>query len=202
MVATILLAHAALIVLLLRAVPHRDPVLESVMTLVAIPATAARRALPPPPPPPDPVRVESAAPQLASAASAAEPTTAIDAGLSIGGCPMEALIAAALMTDPASAADVAALSPATRAATGAAMLWNGDWSRADDPADAARLARLRGIVLAVLARAQASCLSVPIAGPRLIAVRSGETITLLAVGSGRWRWNDLARKPQSANGSH
>jgi len=198
LLATILLAHAALLALLLHPVPHRDPVLERVMTLVAMSAPVARPALPPPPSPPDPVRVEALAPEIASPASEAASATAIAAGLLSQGCSVETLVADALAADPAATIDAAALGPSTRAATGAVMLWNGAWARTDDPDDEARLARLRPIVAAAVARAPASCRAAAVAGPRLIPVHGDGAITLLAIGSGRWRWDDLAGRTQLA----
>lgn len=87
-----------------------------------------------------------------------------------------------LAADPAT---VAALTPLATQAAPAIMAWNGDWS--PDPA----VLPIRRVVTAVVAAAPVSCRNDIKIGPRLFFVSVTVTKVAIAIGSGRWAWNDL-----------
>ena len=190
----IALLHATGLSLLFRSPPPRDPVLDEVLTLVAVPAAAARQEpLPPPPLPPDPVVVEVRMPSVLVAATSADAIAASPSPSPGPGsdCAIDRVVTDALAHDPAALAILATLGPDTRAVTGAVMLWNGAWTVATNPADARALAGLRPRVAEAIMRARAACRSADVTGPRLIAVPAPDRTTMLAIGSGVWRWEQL-----------
>ena len=191
----IALLHAAGLSLLFRSPPPRDPVLDEVLTLVAMPAASTRQEpLPPPPLPPDPVVVEVEMPIVLVASP---PVALIASPVSGPGpdpgrdCAIDRVVTEALAHDPAALAILATLGPDTRAVTGAVMLWNGAWTVATNPADARALAGLRPRVAAAIMRARAACRNADVTGPRLIVVPAPDRTTMLAIGSGVWRWEQL-----------
>lgn len=190
----IALLHALALGLLLRQAPRHDRVLERVLIMVAVPAQPRTAPTPrPPPAPPDPV-VASIAPPLITIAKEdrrEQASTAPSAAPPGNHCALEPTVAQALAQDPVASSAIAALSQRTRAATGAAMLWNGTWAVAPDPEDTARLARLRPVIAAVIGRTSPDCLAAELVGPRLIMIPAQAGTTMLVVGSGRWRWGDL-----------
>ena len=82
------------------------------------------------------------------------------------------------------------------------MLWDGRWIAAGSPATRAALASIRQVLASAVRAAPAACRAAVQAGPRLFAV-SGPPDSVLALGSGRWRWDDLlaADNPQSGSKS-
>ena len=189
----IALLHAAGLALLFRSPPPRDPVLDEVLTLVAVPAASARQEpLPPPPLPPDPVVVEVQMPIVLVAAPPADAIASPSPSPGSGpDCAIDRVVTDALSHDPAALAILATLGPDTRAVTGAVMLWNGAWTVATNPADARALAGLRPRVAEAIMRARAACRSADVTGPRLIVVPAPNRTTMLAIGSGVWRWEQL-----------
>ncbi len=189
----IALLHGLAVALLLLSMPpqRHDVVLERVLTLVSRPASPVPVFQPPAPPPTrDLVILNNAPPEIAIAQTVSS-TSAFDVQ-SGGDCAIERSVAEALARDPAAVAALAMLGP-VRADTGVVMLWNGEWAVPADPADAARLAVLRPIMDEAIARCPVYCREAELVGPRLIAVSGQSRATLLAVGSGRWRWDAIAR---------
>ena len=78
-----------------------------------------------------------------------------------------------------------------RSVANAVMLWDGQWIDGASPGARAALGKIRAVVTAAVAAASAPCRAATQSGPRLISV-AGAPDTVLALGSGRWRWDDLA----------
>lgn len=111
-------------------------------------------------------------------------------------CALGAWLQAALQDDPAALSALASVPRSARSVANALMLWNGTWP--PPPANAGPgLAQLRAVIVAGISAAPASCQNEPINGPILISVGEQADGTVLAVGSGQWRWRDLL--PQSQN---
>lgn len=127
-----------------------------------------------------PVGVEVAASVAAAAASASQGDP----------CALGEWLQNALQTDPAVQAALADVPRSARSVANAVMLWNGSWPQPSAEA-AAGMTSIRAIVMAGVASAPVNCQVQPIIGPVLITVGDDANATILAVGSGNWRWQDL-----------
>jgi hypothetical protein len=103
-------------------------------------------------------------------------------------------VQAALAEGPARAA-LARIPRPQRSMANAVMLWDGAWVRSGVLADE-RVARpIRDAVDAAVRSAAPACAEAPVTGPVLLLLPdAGETLVLV-VGSGAWRWRDLAMAP-------
>lgn len=130
----------------------------------------------------DAVSTQVAAAARAAAASDGEP------------CLVGAWLQSALQNEPLVQEALTAIPSSARSVANAVMLWNGRWSPA--PNAALGMARIRALVVAGVASAPESCQLAPINGPVLITVGDPANSTVLAVGSGQWRWRDLLAESQ------
>lgn len=158
-----------------------------------------------PPRPPPPMEVEPIYADVETAAQTAETTPeelAADAALaqavaaaageaSGSACNLADWLQTALRDDARVQTALAALPVNTRSVAGAIMLWDGDWTPAPQGGQVG-IAVLRSAVLAGLAAAPPACLAETMRGPALLAIPEPRGATVLAVGSGEWRWQDLA----------
>lgn len=99
----------------------------------------------------------------------------------------------ALRNDPALREALARIPRQDRSVANAVSLWNGRWSEASELGGEALLARIRELFTGHLVGLAPACLSLTLAGPRLLLVPDGRGPTVIAVGSGLWRWSDLSR---------
>lgn len=221
MVAVSLLLHLAILLLFLREAPSnppgrfdqtgvsvamfdgRDrgstapPVLTSVVKTRARPTPPQVEAKPPPQmsdiepiyedslPPVDPTAEPfsldgEVALSVAAAASAASGQA----------CDLTQWLQTALQNNPQSQVALAQIPRPARSVANALMLWNGRW--VDMPVAAGGLQTLRAAVLAGVASAPAACRSEVIRGPVLLTLADPAGSTILAIGSGEWRWDDLS----------
>jgi hypothetical protein len=126
---------------------------------------------------------EAVSAKVAAAASAAS-------GSSGDPCALGEWLQAALKDDPAVQAALSNVPASARSVANAVMLWNGQWF-SPPPSAAQGLASIRALVVAGIASAPEGCRSQAITGPILITVGEAMAPTVLAVGSGEWRWQDL-----------
>lgn len=110
-------------------------------------------------------------------------------------CAIGEWLSAALQNDANVELALNAVPVSARSVANAVMLWNGDW--APSPPNAAQgMASLKALVMAGVAAAPESCQTQLINGPVLITVGNQTNPTVLAFGSGQWRWQDLLRSTQ------
>lgn len=150
-----------------------------VQTPVPVPAAAA--AMPPAPLPAAVVE----APAIPDA-----PVSAL-AVAATGRCaPLDA-VQAALAAEPQVQSAIATVPADARSVAQAIVVWNAGWAAIAATADAP-LAPVRDVVARTLAVIPAQCLAEDVVGPRLILIDTGGGTSVLAFGSGTWRWSDLA----------
>lgn len=206
------IAHALVFLIFLdRNVPVRPEASSVVMVSLApgfapvsspqVTASSARTVAgpvqPPPPPTPDIAprfipqestdtidpHAEAVALAVASAASAAPGQT----------CAMTAWLQGALQENPSIQNVLPMIPRPARSVANAMMLWNAGWV---DPDVRAQLGvdALREALTAGIEAAPEACRMQVIRGPELITLVVGDDATVLAIGSGEWRWQDLLTK--------
>jgi nucleotide-binding universal stress UspA family protein len=216
------LAHASLLVLLLRT-PVTSPAGTGrgamSVSLYDGKALMARAAPPSPPRPqatppasttreqrPKPVLPPDVAPQYVNveppadevrlnADPAQDPVAvavAVAAASSAPGhaCRMGAWLQAALQADPAVGQALAAIPRANRSVANAIMLWDVRWVSQPAPA-VAGVSAIRSALMVGVRAAPAECQAQLVRGPELITLADASGATVIAVGSGEWRWGDL-----------
>ena len=156
------------------------------------------------PPLPD-LTAEAAEPQaeaLAAALASAEAAAAAEYGsgaladlgaLSGGGdrCGLGEWLQATLQNDPDVRVALSQVPRGARSVANAVMLWNGAWVEARGYDGRDTLAPIRRMIADGLRTAPSQCRDEVMTGPRFIAVGDSAQTTVLAVGSGLWRWSDL-----------
>jgi hypothetical protein len=155
------------------------------------PRVAVRKPVPPP---------LIAMPSISAAA--ADPSAADDAGVVGGGrtCQLSTDAAVAIQQDPMAMAELAGLPPGVRSDADAVMLWNGKWYDQDIPVPEPTGAvptngSLRLAIEKMVGAAPAACRDEAMVGPAFVPSPEGDRTTLLAIGSGAWRWSDLLPLP-------
>ncbi|WCT74451.1 hypothetical protein PQ455_04255 [Sphingomonas naphthae] len=124
--------------------------------------------------------------------SIAPPVMAItDTSTGIGEpCDLAARVRDALRGDAAVQASLGRLPHDARSVANAVMLWDGRWIDGADRASHRALDTVRQAVLATVAQAPGICRTETQTGPSLLTL-AGPPDTVLALGSGQWRWDDL-----------
>ena len=105
-------------------------------------------------------------------------------------CQLTVWLQQALQADPQVQAALLKIPRPARSVSNALMLWDGDWTDAS-PNAAAGIAAIRAAVLAGLSSAPESCRAQLVRGPELMTLTTGAETTVIALGSGEWRWGDL-----------
>lgn len=104
-----------------------------------------------------------------------------------GSCDMVARLEAALRDDAEIGAAVAAV---PNAASGAVLVWDGDWIQS--PGQAGKgLATVRQAIAIEVAFAPPVCRTMAVRGLALIRLAGGPGAPKLVLGKGAWRWSDL-----------
>ncbi len=174
----------------LREAPPAERLLEEREILPDIEPLPTTERLPPVDVTAEPLEIgEAVSTQVASAAAIAG--TASDGDP----CLVGAWLQSALQNEPSVQEALTAIPSSARSVANAVMLWNGRWS-SPAPNAALGMARIRALVVAGVASAPESCQLEPISGPVLITVGDPANSTVLAVGSGQWRWRDLLAETQ------
>lgn len=108
-----------------------------------------------------------------------------------GACDLTGPVQAALQSSDAVWTSLPRIARRERSVANAIMVWNVDWSVADAKLDATAMAAIRDVVAGTIAAASPACRLQPQGGPRLIVLAGARENTVLAMGSGMWRWQDL-----------
>lgn len=122
------------------------------------------------------------------------PGAAEDSGTA-GGCGLTNQLQTAILQDPASLTELAALPAGTRTEADAVMLWNGQWLDPGPHRSGLIGNPLRDLVERLVSAAPEQCRLAAWTGPQFIAIAQGQRTTMLVVGSGLWRWQDLLTPP-------
>jgi len=194
-------AHLALtLALLLRPQPAAlaaGPADIITVSLVdAPPAPEPAESIPPPSlePQADLAAAEAPAPPEAEAAAPAEPQAG--GAETAGSCAVSDAVLAALQTE-ASRRALQRIPRPRRSAANALMLWDGGWIRTGALADASVARPIRSAIVEAVRTAGRSCADAPVTGPVLLIVPEEAGAVVLVVGSGTWRWSDIAKSQMS-----
>ncbi len=117
-----------------------------------------------------------------------EQTASVSAG---GACDLTEPVQAALRDSEAVAASLPQIPQTRRSVANAIMIWNAQWVALHETLDPAAMAAIRDTVAGTIAAASPECRLQPQRGPRLILLPGLNETTVLALGSGVWRWQDL-----------
>ena len=219
-VALSLLVHLAVLLLLLRVAPSdpprafdqagvdvslfdgRDKISAFAPALASMVQAQAKRLVPqaeakPPPQPSDiaPIYEDSLPPVDPTAepfnldGDIANAVVTAASAASGQACDLTQWLQGALQANPQTQTALAQIPRPARSVANAMMLWNGRWVAT--PAAATGLQTLRSAVLSGVASAPEACRAELIRGPVLLTLVDPTGSTVLAVGSGEWRWNDL-----------
>lgn len=109
-----------------------------------------------------------------------------------GGCDLTAPVQAALRADPLITELMPTIDRDRRSVANALAIWNEEWVAADARFPPETLAAIRDVVRRTVDGASPACRMQELGGPRLLYVPIENTTTVLAVGSGRWTWGDVA----------
>ena len=120
----------------------------------------------------------------------AHSVSAASSGASGQTCQLTAWLQQALQADPRVHAALAGIPKPARSVANAIMLWDGGWVGPRLSASAGVTA-IRMAVIAGVRSAPAACQSQVVRGPEQIMLTEGAESTILAIGSGEWRWGDL-----------
>lgn len=215
------LMHVAALALLLtggqmdRAVPQKGlslfdlPLAPSAMS-AATPAPA-KQALEQPVsepakadvPDPTPVAIMSLPSILASPAQPSAPVlhlplpvvtamlAAADGTAAGGSCDLTEPVQAALRTSSDVQTAVPKIPRSERSVANAIMVWNNHWIGQDQHMPPLATIAVRDVIAATIAAATPACRLQIQAGPRLLTLPGTPQTTVLALGSGHWRWQDL-----------
>jgi hypothetical protein len=113
-------------------------------------------------------------------------------------CQLGGWLQAALRADPTVQSALAAIPRADRSVANAIMLWNLRWVR-QPPSALAGASVLRSALMVGVRAAPPECQTQLVRGPELLVMTDASGTTLIAIGSGEWRWADLlAQDPEEA----
>lgn len=152
---------------------------------------------PQPPVDPEPLTPQfDAEPDPATTGDAAGVVSAVGAAGGAGAaCPVVASLQAALEGDARASSALASIPRTSRSVANAVMLWDGGWIAPQRAGGAAAVDAIRNAVASMLAQTTDDCRTRTNLGPVFVPVRSEAGTTILAIGSGAWRWVDLLRDP-------
>jgi hypothetical protein len=147
-------------------------------------------------------------PALNAAPSAPGSSASEGSGATVaGGCRLAEAVGAAILNDVAAMAELEALPAQARTQADAVMLWDGRWQHlaigvppaSASPSNVSNLAssRLRYVVEQELRKAQTECRNAIVNGPQFIALPGVVRTTIIVIGSGQWRWEDLLRADEA-----
>lgn len=195
-------AHAALLAsFALR--PEPAPMATGAGTVISV-ALVSSPPAEPAPPAAEAEAVEAAAEASVAAAAIAQPAPAeataapAGGGSDLVGCALTDAVRAALQAEAPRAA-LARIPGRRRSVAGAVMLWDGGWIRSGALADA-RVARpIRTAIGDAVRAAEPACAAAPVSGPVLLIVPDAGGAMVLVLGSGAWRWADLAADREASH---
>jgi hypothetical protein len=112
-------------------------------------------------------------------------------------CQLAEWLQSALRAEPAVLNALESIPQDARSVAGAIMLWDGRWVRLKGAGEPG-LAVVRTAVAEGVRVAPEDCRGESMRGPTLLTIPLSGGVTLLAIGSGEWRWNDLLEEPPAA----
>ena len=116
------------------------------------------------------------------------------AATSLGGgepCEILASLQQVLQLDPGVRRALLRIPIANRSVANAVMLWDRGWVTGALIGGDDALEPIRTAIRKAVETAAPNCRSETVVGPRLLSVQGPDGTTVLAVGSGQWRWADL-----------
>ncbi len=169
--------------------PETAPPLQPPSPTPAAPAPPGR--LPPvAPPPPGPPPVDpTAEPQSLHPTAAVAATSAQAAARD---CGFGRTLQQALQADPAVLAAASALPPQALTPSRAVLLWDAGWKPVQDGRGGAGIAPIRRAIVGLAGAASAECRAEEVRGPRFLYLPAAAGTVVIVLGSGVWRWSDLA----------
>jgi hypothetical protein len=141
----------------------------------------------------EPTPLFSAAAPLQTTAAA--PTSAADA--SGATCDLTAALQTALQSSPQVLAQLARMPRQIRSVANAIMVWDGHWSTIANTGSPPMADPLHQTIIGLVRSMSPACKAQPVVGPRLLYVTDPQGATIVAVGSGTWRWADLLEVSQA-----
>ena len=139
-----------------------------------------------------PISLPSASTIAAAAAKSAKGAVAGS------GCSIAGKVGDAITHNPAALEQLAALPPEMRSVANAVFVWNGEWligPRASPNSDSTGTVTidnpLQKTIESAVASAATECRAAQMSGPAFIAVQEDTRSTMLVIGSGVWRWDQL-----------
>lgn len=110
---------------------------------------------------------------------------------SASNCQMVTILETVLTEDAVVTAALAEVPRKARSVANAIMLWDGDWIEPDALGEGRALPPIQAAIISIIRGAPADCHAQIVLGPRLISIPDAQGATLLALGSGAWKWEDL-----------
>jgi hypothetical protein len=147
---------------------------------------------------PPPPKIETASP--IPAAPVFNAAAAVRAGFGTT-CDVAYTLERGFGEDPLLSAELARIGPESRSVANAIMVWDGRWVELGGGAPVDALETLRRAIVEAVRAAPPECLTQELSGPRFIAVSRSDTTTVLVLGSGTWRWEQVLLEPSPATPS-
>lgn len=135
-----------------------------------------------------PSELAGADPRLIEAAFSAEIAASVRGG---GGCNLTGHLREALQRDAILLDGLAALPRDARSVANAVMVWDGAWVGAQAARGAPMAQHLRDAIVGLLRSAPPVCREADVVGPQFIILDDPRGATVLVLGSGEWRWDDV-----------
>lgn len=142
-------------------------------------------------------------PRPLSHAAASRPEAAVAVSQtadSASTCQMAEQLQARLAADPQVLEALALIPTDAKSVANALMLWDGAWVGTDQREIAQALTALQSSIAAAIETTSPDCRSLPVLGPRMLSIPDASGATLLVIGSGAWRWNDLLTSDRAQPG--
>jgi hypothetical protein len=168
------------------------------------PAEPAEPAVPAAPPPAEPVSAPESLPvvepvadlavQTQNPAVPAQPLFSALAAERAGfgtTCDVAETLVRAFAENESVKGMLARIGPQSRSVANAIMFWDAEWVELPGDAPKEAIDALRQGILEGVRAAPAECLAQDLAGPRFIFVGDTGSPTMLVIGSGTWRWEQL-----------
>ena len=131
------------------------------------------------------------APATATPSSTVSPSASAGAGATTKTCQIFELLEAALQTSEQVRKALSLIPARSKSVANAVLLWDGHWVDANIVGGAAALNPIQDAVAQSISVSPMSCQEELVRGPRIVVVGDARDATVLAFGSGEWRWADV-----------
>ncbi len=167
-------------------VPPAPPATPDSAAVAPVPSLPTAATLPPVDPTLEPAALTPAS--LGTADATAQATASAPA------CDLTGPVQQALQADASSRLALGRIPPKARSVANAIMFWDAGWPADTALGGAAITAPIRQRIVEVVSAAPAICADQLVLGPRFVSVTDVTGTTVIALGSGAWKWSDLLRK--------